>query len=272
MLVQPTKDEGEALERPFDSLPIPSPTHPISSGGNHGGQASSNNSLSGNEGGLTLQSVYDLYLSLCTQVIAQAAEIKDLKAHIKHLKKKAKPVINHHKACFRASRLKKQQQKKGMEKSKKRRSVSKHRRKAVKSSKGVPSVATHPDWDDLEDTLDEAMDYTLAQDEGKTDKVSEKGGSTKSTAQLQCTDKQIEGTDKQIEGTDKQSEGTDSLNISTDRQAEGTTDQNEGKRAISTAPTMTSIPTPTIFGDDKTIAQVLITMSQNKQKEKEKGV
>ncbi|GJX22602.1 hypothetical protein Tco_0227047 [Tanacetum coccineum] len=147
-------------------------------------------------------------------------EIKDLKAHIKQLKNKARPVINHHKAWFMASR------------------------KVVKSSKGAPSVATHPDWDDLEDTLDEAMDYTLAQDEGKTNKVGKKGGSTKSTAQLQCTDKQTEGT----------------------------ADQNEGNRATSTAPIITSTPTPTIFGDDETIAQVLIIMSQNKQKEKEKGV
>ncbi|GKA04753.1 hypothetical protein Tco_0683873 [Tanacetum coccineum] len=109
MLVQPTEDEGEASERPSDSLPIPYPTHshedqhetwpdpsprhsptipnPDSilegSGGNHGGQSSNDRSLSGNEGDLTLQSVYDLYLSLCTQVTAQAAEIKDLKAQIK---------------------------------------------------------------------------------------------------------------------------------------------------------------------------------------------
>ncbi|GJY57803.1 hypothetical protein Tco_0457695, partial [Tanacetum coccineum] len=63
-----------------------------------------------------------------------------------------------------------------------------------------------------------------------------------------------------------------STKVSTDRQGEGTVDQNEGKSATQTAPTTTSTPTPTIFGDDETIAQVLITMSQNKQKEKEKGV
>ncbi|GKF88669.1 hypothetical protein Tco_0259546, partial [Tanacetum coccineum] len=42
----------------------------------------------------------------------------------------------------------------------------------------------------------------------------------------------------------------------------------------STVPIMTSTPTPTVFGDDETIAQVLVTISQNKvkQKEKEKGV
>ncbi|GJW33058.1 hypothetical protein Tco_0053090 [Tanacetum coccineum] len=77
---------------------------------------------------------------------------------------------------------------------------------------------------------------------------------------------------KPNEVTDKQDRGTDSTKDSTDRQGEGTADQNEGKSATQTAPTTTSTPTPTIFGDDETIAQVLITMSQNKQKEKEKGV
>ncbi|GKF26106.1 hypothetical protein Tco_0082000, partial [Tanacetum coccineum] len=58
---------------------------------------------------------------------------------------------------------------------------------------------------------------------------------------------------------------------STDRPDEGTVDQNKGRSATQTAPTIT---TPTIFGDDETIAQVLIIMSQNKEKlkEKEKGV
>ncbi|GJS38988.1 hypothetical protein Tco_0564031 [Tanacetum coccineum] len=76
MLVQPTEDEGEALERPFESQPIPSPpylsenqpesqpdpsiqpspsipipdSNPEGSGGNHGGQSSSDRSLSGNKG------------------------------------------------------------------------------------------------------------------------------------------------------------------------------------------------------------------------------
>ncbi|GKE17225.1 hypothetical protein Tco_1424802 [Tanacetum coccineum] len=86
MLVQPTEDEGEASERPSESQPIPSPPYPKGSGGNHGGQSSSDRSLSGNEDGLTLQSVYDLCISLCKQVTIQAKEIKDLKAQIKKLK------------------------------------------------------------------------------------------------------------------------------------------------------------------------------------------
>ncbi|GKF41323.1 hypothetical protein Tco_0124665 [Tanacetum coccineum] len=92
MLAQPTEDEGAVLERPSKTKPTPSFSQP-SSGGNHGGQSSSDRSLSGNEDGLTLQSVYDLCVSLCKQITTQAAQIKDLKSQIKQLKKKAKPVI-----------------------------------------------------------------------------------------------------------------------------------------------------------------------------------
>ncbi|GKC36381.1 hypothetical protein Tco_1048765 [Tanacetum coccineum] len=188
-----------------------------------------------------------------------------------------------------------------MEKPKKRRSVSKQGRKAVKSSKGAPSVQTNTDWDaldtDLDETINEAMDYTFVQDEGKTDsKVeepktssktkefhlsgdtlvvedkgsAEKGGSTKGTDLQQSTVKPDEGTDKQNGGTDR-------TKVSTDSFVEGTAeikDQVSGESDTSTVPTMTSTPTPTVFGDDETIAQVLVTMSQNKvkQKEKEKGV
>ncbi|GKE94031.1 hypothetical protein Tco_1578886 [Tanacetum coccineum] len=111
MLVQPTKDEGAPLEKPSEAQPTPSPPHPSkatvdpqsdpsprpspsttipdsipeSSGGNHGGQSSSDKSLSGNEGDMTLQSVYDLCISLCTHVSDQAKEIQRLNAHIKSM-------------------------------------------------------------------------------------------------------------------------------------------------------------------------------------------
>ncbi|GKD72137.1 hypothetical protein Tco_1330419, partial [Tanacetum coccineum] len=54
---------------------------------------------------------------------------------------------------------------------------------------------------------------------------------------------------------------TDKPKDSIDKLDEGTVDQNEGRSATQTTPTTT---TPTIFGDDETIAQVLIIMSQNK--------
>ncbi|GJY49978.1 hypothetical protein Tco_0439934 [Tanacetum coccineum] len=293
MLVQPTEDEGEGSERPSEPQPTPSPPHtseaqfepqpdpsprpspsiptpdsnPEGSGRNHGGQSSSDKSQSGNKDDLTLQSVYDLYLSLCTQVTDQAAEIKALKAQVKRLKKQTRPFIRHHKAWLRAVKLKKQQ--KSMAKSKERKSVSKQGRKAVKSSKGAPSVPTNTEWDDLDMDIDDTMDYTLAQDKGSL----EKGGSSEGTARQQSTV-------KPDQGTDKGNEGTDSTKLSTDKVEEGTTepDVNEPKEsttttAQTTTPT-TPTPTPTTFGDDETIAQVLINMSQAKaiSKEKEKGV
>ncbi|GKC38130.1 hypothetical protein Tco_1050514 [Tanacetum coccineum] len=161
MLVQPTEDKGEASDRPFESQLIPSPPHPSEdqpesqpypsprpspsipvpdsnpegSSGNHGGQSSSDRSLSGNEDGLTLQSVYDLRISLCKQVTIQAKEIKYLKAQIKKLKKIAKPVITHHKAWMKSVSMKtrlagkKSMQKKWMQKE----SISKQGRKTAKS-------------------------------------------------------------------------------------------------------------------------------------------
>ncbi|GKG45788.1 hypothetical protein Tco_0498234, partial [Tanacetum coccineum] len=89
------------VEPQSDPSPRPSPTShipdsiPESSGRNHGGQSSSNKSLSENKGDMTLQSVYDLCISLCTQVTDQAKKIQHLKAQIKKLKKKSKPVITH---------------------------------------------------------------------------------------------------------------------------------------------------------------------------------
>ncbi|GJX30143.1 hypothetical protein Tco_0238222 [Tanacetum coccineum] len=245
MLVQSTEDEGEVSERPSESQPIPSLTHPSEdqpepqpdlsprpsssihipdsnlegSGGNHGGQSSSDRSLSGNEDA-----------------------IKDLKAQIKQLKKQARPVINHHKAWFRAAR------------------------KAVKSSKGAPYVHTHTYWDGLDTDLE---DYTLAQDKGKTDskveepktsskteelhlsgdtlvvedkRSTEKGGSTKGTDLQQSTVKPDEGTDKQNGGTDR-------TKVSTDSFVEGTVEIKDQVLGESDTPT-----------------------NKVKQKEKEKGV
>ncbi|GJW09671.1 hypothetical protein Tco_1575498 [Tanacetum coccineum] len=100
------------VEPQSDPSPRPSPTTHIpdsileDSGGNHRGQSSSDRSLSGNEGDMTLQSVYDLCISLCSHVTDQAKQIKQLKEHIKKLKKKAKPVIARHKAWIKGVSLK----------------------------------------------------------------------------------------------------------------------------------------------------------------------
>ncbi|GKD66683.1 hypothetical protein Tco_1308791 [Tanacetum coccineum] len=189
MLVQPTEDEGATSDRPSEPQPTPFPPHPSednvepqtdpsprpspythipdsipeSFGGNHGGQSSSDNSLSGNEGDMTLQSLPD-------------------------------------------------------------------------------------------DTLD-YMDTKDAQDVGRTRFV---------------VHEEKEREEKEVSTEDVKK---DSI-VNPD---EGTGDHTERRSATPitlTATPTTPIATPTMFGDDETIAQVLLNMSQAKavSREKEKGV
>ncbi|GJR01039.1 hypothetical protein Tco_0524023 [Tanacetum coccineum] len=244
MLVQPTEDESATSERPSEPQPTPSPPHPKSFGGNHEGHSSSDKSLSGNEGDMTLQSVYDLCISLCTHVTDQAKEIKHLKTQIKKLKKKTKPVITHHTAWMKSVSLK---QRLAGKKSLKRNwmqkeSVSKQGRK---SAKAESLVHKDPLFNELPDDTLDYMDTEDAQDE----KVS--------------TDRPNVSTDRPKVNTDKEKDSTDSSD-------EGIDDQTEGRSATPTTPTTN----PTMFGDDETIAQVLLNMSQAKAvlREKEKGV
>ncbi|GJY04297.1 hypothetical protein Tco_0370237 [Tanacetum coccineum] len=281
MLVQSTEDEGATSERPSEPQPTPSPPHPSEaniepqsdpsprpsptphipdsipevSGGNHGGQSSSDKSLSGNEGDMTLQSVYDLCISLCTQVTDQAKEIKHLKAQIKKLKKQAKPVITHHRAWMKSGR---------------------------KSAKAEPSVHKDPLFDELDDDEIDNMDTEDAQDVGRTrngvnaekegteDVVSTDKEKVSTDRSKDSTDKEEEGTDRSKDSTDKEEEGTDKEKDSTVSLDEGTDDRTKARSATLT----TSTTTPTMFRDDETFAQVLLNMSQAKavSREKEKGV
>ncbi|GJS40048.1 hypothetical protein Tco_0565091 [Tanacetum coccineum] len=121
MLVQSTEDDGATLERPSEPQPTPSPPHPSDanikpqsdpsprpsptphipdsipevSGGNHGGQSSSDKSLSGNESDMTLQSVYALCISLCTQSRYQnkTNEIKTLEGKDQEAQEASQTVI-----------------------------------------------------------------------------------------------------------------------------------------------------------------------------------
>ncbi|GJQ93752.1 putative ribonuclease H-like domain-containing protein [Tanacetum coccineum] len=284
MLVQPTEDEGANSERPSDALPTPSPPHssevpvepqsdpspthtsevpfepqtdqsprpspsttipdsiPESSGGNLGGLSSSDKSLSGNEGEMTLSNVLDLCISLCTQVSDQAKEIQHLKAHIKKLKKQAKPVVKHHRAWMKSVSLKQRLARKRSSKKQwvHRESVSKQGRKFAK---GEPSVHKDPLFDEIpEDSLD-YMETEDAQDVRIRMKVS--------------TDRPIVSTDGSKVSTDRQKDSTDDQNEGTDEQAKGTDDHTQEGRATQT----TQPPTSIIFGDDETIAQVLLIWS-----------
>ncbi|GJY97943.1 ribonuclease H-like domain-containing protein [Tanacetum coccineum] len=206
--------------------PRPSPTShitdfiPEGSGGNHGGQSSSDKSLSGNEGGMTLQSMYDLCISLCTQVTDQAKEIKHLKAQIKKLKKKAKPVITHHKVWMKSISMK--QRLAGKKSLKKQwmqmESVSKQGRK---STKAEPTVHKDPAFDELDDDEIDYIETEDAQDMGRTRYVvheemesAEKEVSTKDALN---TDQPKVSTDRPDKGNDKQEVSTNKEEVSTDR-------------------------------------------------------
>ncbi|GKB64067.1 hypothetical protein Tco_0920253 [Tanacetum coccineum] len=109
------------------------------------------------------------------------------------------------------------------------------------------------EWDDLDMDIDDTMDYSLAQDEGKTDKVDEKG---ERTAQQQSTNRQVEGTDMPKVSTAR-------TKLSTDKVEEGTAEP-EPRESTSSAGQTTPTHTSTTFRDDETIAQVLLNMSQAK--------
>ncbi|GKF26578.1 hypothetical protein Tco_0082472 [Tanacetum coccineum] len=207
MLAQLTEDEGAVSERPSETQPTPSPTHPSEdqsepqpdpflrpsssnpipdsvpegSGGNHG-----------------------------------AAQIKDLKAQIKQLKKKAKPVILHHNAWIKSVSIKKRLARKKYLKTKlmQQESVSKQGRKPAKSE---PIVHKDPAFDDLDD----AMDYMKTKDAHDEGIVKDGEETRVSTEDQVSTDKLKVSTDKPNEGIAEPNEGTAEPN-------EGTAEPNEG--------------------------------------------
>ncbi|GJT85329.1 putative ribonuclease H-like domain-containing protein [Tanacetum coccineum] len=75
-------------------------------------------------------------------------------------------------------------------------------------------------------------------------------------------------------GTEEKNEGTEEIFESTEEQTEGTEDQTKEEVATQASQTSSQTPTSMIFGDDETIATLLLNMSQAKaaSKEKEKGV
>ncbi|GJS18762.1 hypothetical protein Tco_0413234, partial [Tanacetum coccineum] len=273
--LSPAHTSEVPIEQHTDRSPRPSPSTiildsiPESSGGNLGGHSSSDKSLSGNEGEMTLQSVYDLCLSLCAQVSDQAKEIQHLKAQIKKLKNQAKPVIKHHRARMHNGR---------------------------NFAKGESLVQRDPLFDELdhmetENAQDVRRTRDIVGEEKENDKDVLSTEDVLSTKDVLSTDKEKVSTNKEKVSTDKEKVSTDrpivstdGSKVSTDKQIEGTDEQIKGtdeerkdiddhsEEGSGTQTTQT--PTSTIFRDDETIAKVLLSMSQAKvvSREKEKGV
>ncbi|GJY46580.1 hypothetical protein Tco_0435643 [Tanacetum coccineum] len=262
MLVQPTEDEGATSERPSKPQPTPSPPHPSevqvepqsdpsprpspsthipdsileSSGGNHGDQAK---------------------------------EIKHLKVQIKKLKKKAKPVITHHRAWMKSVSLKQRLAgKKSLKKNwMQKESVSKQGRK---SAKAEPSVHKNPLFDELPDDTLDYMDTEDAQDVGRTrDVVNEE----KETADDKVSTEDALSTAQQKVSTDRPNVSTDRPKVNTDKEKDSTVSPDEGiddcTKGRSSTPT-TPTTTPTMFGYDETIAQIIKPLLKIDPKDKGK--
>ncbi|GJW42493.1 hypothetical protein Tco_0071292 [Tanacetum coccineum] len=122
-------------------------------------------------------------------------------------------------------------------------SVSKQWRKPAKAE---ATVHKDPAFDDLDDIMDDAMDYIESKDT-QDDTV-----------------KPDEGTDKSKVSTNKPEVSTakpKEVDVSTDKLDEGTAEPKDGTSDESTAPT-------TVFRDDETIAEFLVSIRQNKDKQK----
>ncbi|GJW84742.1 hypothetical protein Tco_0157887 [Tanacetum coccineum] len=213
---QPDSSPAQTSEVPIKHQPSPSPrpsptttipdSIPETSGENLGGHSSSDKSLSGNEGDMTIQGVYDLCLSLCKQVSDQAKEIQALKAQITKLKKQAKPVIKHHKAYLKSVSLKQRFPRKSFSKKHRvhKESVFKQGRKFAK---GESSVQRDPLFDIMpEDTIDH-METENAQSEGRTREMVDEDKEI---------DERILSTEVVL-STDKEGVSTDFEKVSTDR-------------------------------------------------------
>ncbi|GJX17703.1 ribonuclease H-like domain-containing protein [Tanacetum coccineum] len=188
---------------PFEQQPNPSPSPsptpivpdsiPEPTGENLGDHSSNDASLSGNEDDMTLQNVYDLCISLCQQVSDQAKEIKLLKAKIKKLKKKAKPVIKHFQEYLKITSLQQRFPKKSFSKKQRvhKKNVSKQGRK---KAKGKSSVQRDPMFEVLaEDKNDhmetDHMETKNAQTEGRT---RDKGGWKRSLMKKRLSTQKME--------------------------------------------------------------------------------
>ncbi|GKE21777.1 hypothetical protein Tco_1433289 [Tanacetum coccineum] len=139
--------------------------------------------------------------------------------------------------------------------------------KGGKITKSTPTTHTDQVFDDVD--VNDAIDYMKTEDDHYEERTSaEKGVSTEDKL----------STDKPKVSTDKPEVGTDQLDVSTDKPNEGTAKPDEGtakakdgnseESSTLTNPTTTSTPTKTVFKDDETIAEFLVSMSQIRQNKK----
>ncbi|GJU78651.1 hypothetical protein Tco_1275721 [Tanacetum coccineum] len=184
-----------------------------------------------------------------------------------------------------------------------KKSVSKQGRK---KAKGESEVHRDPLFDVMHEDKIDHMETKNAQNEGRTREMvdedkefdedrlsSEDGVSTdkervstdfekvstdrpivSTDKPIVSTDESKVSTDEQVEDTEESNESTEEIFKSTEEQREGTEDQTKEEIASKASQTSTQTPTSMTFGDDETIATLLLNMSQAKacsKKKKRKG-
>ncbi|GJT15103.1 hypothetical protein Tco_0873809 [Tanacetum coccineum] len=292
MLVQPTQDEGASLERPSEALPTPSPA------------PSSEIPLEPQPDSPLLKLVSDQAKEI-QDLKAQITKLKkQAKPVIKHHKAYLKSVSLKQRFPRKSFSKKHRVHKE---------SVSKQGRKFAKGESSVqrdPLFDEVPedtvDHMDTENAQDEGRTREIVDEDKEIEEnvlstedvlsTDKEGVSTdiekvSTDRPIVSTDGSKVSTDKQNEGTEEPNEGTEEQNEDTVENFEGTEENIEGteekvestdghkkgtEEEIAAQATQTSTQTPTskIFGDDETIAKVLLNMSQAKavSREKEKGV
>ncbi|GJT83427.1 hypothetical protein Tco_1057769 [Tanacetum coccineum] len=234
MLVQPTWDEGEVSERQSEPKPTPSPIHPSAD--------QPQAQIDPSPRPLPYIPTPNLNPEGSSKNHGdQAKEIKALKAQIKKLKRKARPVITHHKAWIKSVSMKKRLA--GERSLKKQRIqkefVSKQGRKSAKS------VYKDQVFDDLEDL--DAMEYM------ETEAYNEEGVSTEAKV---STDKHKVSTDKHEVSTDQQDVSTDKVDEAKIRQNKKEwrldAEESDRLRPTSTRSVLTLKPLHKIDPKDKT--------------------
>ncbi|GKA25083.1 hypothetical protein Tco_0711116 [Tanacetum coccineum] len=256
MLIQQTEDEGDASERPSDSPPIPSPPHPSEDQPQIQPKPSPKPSPithipdsipEGSGGNHEGQSSNDASLSGNEDCLTLQS-VYDLCASLcKQVKAQAKEI----------KALKAQ---------------------VKKLKRGVkPLITHHKAW--MKTRL--ARKTSLKKKGVHKEYVSKQGRKSVKTFKGEPSVHKDPAFDdlNDFVDVDDTLDYMETEDVQDERRNEGTDKGNEGKSATQTAPTPTSTPTPTtptltVFGNDKAIAQVLIIMSQNKEKlkEKENGV
>ncbi|GKF29488.1 hypothetical protein Tco_0095830, partial [Tanacetum coccineum] len=247
MLVPHQAPGGEGLEQPTKTQPTPSPTQPsigdqpskTSSSSSHDTTQDSRDSLE-EELSILCTNLSNRVLAFETSKDAQAAEIIKLKTRIKKLKKKSHPVISHHKAWLRSvSRLSMKR------KSGRKESVSKQGRKNAKPK---------PTLDAFDDRDVDGRDYMETEDVVKEERQSNK------------TEEFNKGSSEKGGSTEGPVNTIVPKTVSTARPDVDAARQDDSVVEPRTPPTTTSI-----FNDeDITMAQTLIKMKE--EKDKEKGV